>query len=71
MLRCMLRVPLDILCGDYAAANAQLDELIALAEEKGARSGRRSGTLVQGCVLAADRQRLRTQFNMITSGIAA
>ena len=31
-----------IYCGNYAAANAQSDELVALADEKGALFGRRS-----------------------------
>ena len=38
-------------CRDYATASAQLDELVALAHEKGPRFGRPSEQSVQGCVL--------------------
>ena len=41
-----------LLCGNYAAANAQADELVALAEEKGALFWKAWGRTVQGCVLA-------------------
>jgi len=39
-------------CGDYATASAQLDELLALAEEKGARFWKALGMAIQGCVFA-------------------
>ena len=39
-------VPLThIFCGDYATATAQLDEVAALADEKGASSGKASATM--------------------------
>jgi len=40
------------LCGSYSAANARLDEDLALANEKGAALWRAFGMLSQGCVLA-------------------
>ena len=36
---------------DYATANTQLDELVALADEKGAPFWKALGTAIQGCVL--------------------
>jgi predicted ATPase len=39
-------------CGNYAIANAQLDEAIKLASEKGALFWRVGGVLVKGCLLA-------------------
>ena len=41
-----------ILCGNYAAAKAQADEAVALADEKGALFGRPVEQSMQGCVLA-------------------
>ena len=41
-----------ILCGNYAAANAQADEVVALADEKGALFWKAFGMMNQGCVLA-------------------
>jgi predicted ATPase len=43
---------IDIYCGNYAAANAQLDEVVALAGEKGALFWKVLGTLWQGWLLA-------------------
>jgi predicted ATPase len=40
-----------IYCGDYAAANAQADEVVALADEKGAVFWKALGMMNQGCVL--------------------
>jgi class 3 adenylate cyclase/predicted ATPase len=59
-----------MLCGNYAAASAQSDEVVALASEKGALLFKAIGILNQGCVLpltgkAAD------AVQMITSGITA
>ena len=45
-----------ILCGNYAAANAEADELAALAEEKGAMLWKAFGMSTQGCLLALTRQ---------------
>jgi class 3 adenylate cyclase/predicted ATPase len=57
-------------CGDYTAANMHLDELVALADKKGALFWKAVGTMRQGLLLAltgkpADAAR------MITSAIAA
>jgi predicted ATPase len=40
------------LCGNYAAANAPVDELIALADERGARVWKALGTAMQGYLFA-------------------
>jgi len=42
-----------LLCGNYATANAQLGEAIALAEEKGALFWKTTATVLSGCVSAA------------------
>ena len=39
-------------CGDYAAAEAALAELAALAEEKGAAQWKALGMIIQGCIVA-------------------
>jgi hypothetical protein len=39
-------------CGNYAAANAQVDELIALADEKGTPYFKALGTAVRGWLFA-------------------
>jgi len=41
-----------ILCGDYAAAHAQVEELVALADERGALYWKAFGTAVQGRLFA-------------------
>jgi predicted ATPase len=41
-----------ILCGDYAAANAQTGELSALTDEKGAVFWKVAATILEGCILA-------------------
>jgi class 3 adenylate cyclase/predicted ATPase len=43
---------MNIECGNYAAAKAQLHELVALAEEKGTLQWKALGMTVQGCLLA-------------------
>ena len=45
-----------ICCGNYAAANALLDELVALADEKGAIVLEGAGNVHQGWLYRADRQ---------------
>src|SRR5207244_12114427 len=40
------------LCRNYAAANAQVDELIALADERGAPVWKALGTAMQGYLFA-------------------
>ena len=42
----------NILCAKYAAANAQSNEVVRLADEKGAALWKALGTMEQGCVLA-------------------
>ena len=59
-----------ILCGNYAAANAQVDELVALADEKGALFWKAIGMMIQGCVLALT-GKASDAVQMITSGITA
>ena len=43
-------------CGNYAAANAQVDELIALADERGAPYWKASGTAAAGLAFCTDRK---------------
>jgi hypothetical protein len=43
---------LDTVCGNYAAANARVDELVALANEKDAQAWSTWGTLARGHLLA-------------------
>ena len=59
-----------IFCGNYAAANAQSDELVALADEKGAMLWKAIGMLQQGCVLALT-GKASDAVQMITSGLTA
>jgi class 3 adenylate cyclase/tetratricopeptide (TPR) repeat protein len=46
----------QLLLGNYRAANAQTDEMIAVAEEKGALFLKAIGIAVQGCALAMNGQ---------------
>jgi predicted ATPase len=57
-------------CGNYVSANAQLDEEIALADEKGAPYWKAYGMTFQGCVLAMT-GRASGAIQIINSGIAA
>jgi class 3 adenylate cyclase/predicted ATPase len=59
-----------ILCGHYTAADAQSDEIIAVADEKGALQWKAEGTLNRGWVLALT-GKASDAVQMITSGIAA
>jgi class 3 adenylate cyclase/predicted ATPase len=59
----------NILCAKYAAANAQSDEVVQLAHEKGAALWKALGTMEKGCVLALS-GRASEAIQMITSGIA-
>ncbi len=59
-----------IFCGNYAAANAQLNEFVALADEKGSLFWRAFGMMVQGSVLALT-SKAAEAVHMITSGITA
>ena len=59
-----------ILCGNYAAANAEADELAALADEKGALLWKAFGMSMQGCLVALT-GKASDAVQMITSGITA
>ena len=57
-------------CGNYVAANAQVDEVTALADEKGSLLWKSLGMALQGCVFALT-GKASNAVQMITSGIAA
>jgi class 3 adenylate cyclase/predicted ATPase/tRNA A37 threonylcarbamoyladenosine biosynthesis protein TsaE len=57
-----------ICCGNYAAANARADEILALADEKGASMWKALGIIHQGCMLALT-GKISKAVKMITSGI--
>ena len=59
-----------ICCAKYATANALVDELVALADEKGALSWKARGMLWQGS-LSALTGKASDAFEMITAGINA
>ena len=59
-----------ICCAKYATANALVDELVALADEKGALSWKARGMLWQGSLLALT-GKASDAFEMITAGINA
>jgi predicted ATPase len=59
-----------ILCGSYNAANALLDALVVMAEEKGAVFRKAEGTILKGSVLALT-GKSSDAVQMITSGINA
>ena len=59
-----------IFCGNYAAANAQLDELIAVADEKGALFWKAFGMMHQGLLLALT-GKASDAVQIMTSGITA
>ena len=59
-----------ICCGNYATANALLDELVPLADEKGASFWKAYGMSLQGCLLVLTGKALNA-VHMVTSGIAA
>ena len=59
-----------IFCGNYATVNAQSDEVLALADEKGALLWKAYGMMNQGCVLALT-GRASGAIEMLTAGITA
>jgi class 3 adenylate cyclase/predicted ATPase len=59
-----------ILCGDVATANGLLDELIALADEKGSFHWKAQGLVQQGCVLALTGEAAQA-VQTLASGLAA
>jgi class 3 adenylate cyclase/predicted ATPase len=60
----------NILCAKYAAANAQSNEVVRLADEKGAAIWKALGTMEKGCLLALS-GKASEAIQMITSGITA
>jgi class 3 adenylate cyclase/predicted ATPase len=59
-----------IQCGNYAVANAEADELVSLAEEKGALFWKALGMSVQGCLLVLT-GKAKDAVQLITSGMTA
>jgi class 3 adenylate cyclase/predicted ATPase len=59
----------NILCAKYVTANAQSDEVVQLAHEKGAALWKALGTMEKGCVFALS-GKVSEAIEMITSGIA-
>ncbi len=59
-----------ILCGNYATANAFLDELIALADEKGTLFWKAAGMMFRGEVFALT-GKASDAIHMLTTGITA
>jgi class 3 adenylate cyclase/predicted ATPase len=70
MLALVITVSPFILCGDYVAARAQLDEVAALADEKGAAVWKADGMMNQGCVSAVT-GKASNAIQMITTGMIA
>jgi predicted ATPase len=62
----LARIP----CGSRAAAKAELDELAALADEKGALFWKALGTMNQSCLLVLD-GRASEAIDMLAPGLAA
>jgi predicted ATPase len=60
----------QIHCGSYAIANAQLDEVITLANDKGAVFWKVGGILVQGCLFATT-GKPSDAVRAITSGLSS
>jgi predicted ATPase len=60
----------QIHCGNYAAANAQSDEVVPLADEKGTLFWKAFGMMNQGCVLALT-GKASDAVHLITAGITA
>jgi class 3 adenylate cyclase/predicted ATPase len=59
-----------LLCGDYPAANARADELVALATEKGSSLWKACGMMMQGLLVALS-GKASTSVQIITSGMVA
>ena len=60
----------QILCGNYPRAEEQSDELVALADEKGAAPWKAQGMLLRGCVFAVT-GKASEAVPTITSGLTA
>jgi len=65
-----LNITSPVYCGNYAAANAQADELIALADKKGALFWKAAGMMQRGVVLALT-GKASNAVQTITAAIAA
>jgi len=63
-------LPINFLLGNYAAASAQAQELLALAGEKNASFWIGPATMFQGCILAAT-GKTSDAVQMIASGLTA
>src|SRR6185437_15585431 len=59
-----------IRCGNYAAAHTQVDELMALADERGAPYWKAFGTAVQGWIFAST-GKASDAVRVITAGITS
>jgi predicted ATPase len=70
MFALLHRSKTHILCGDYASANAETDELAVLADEKGTLFWKAWAISTQGCLFAST-GRATDAVRMITSGVAA
>jgi predicted ATPase len=70
MLALSLTSLCHILCGDYAKASALVEELVVLADQKGALFRKAYATLLHGVLLTLNGQSTDA-VHMITSGIAA
>ena len=57
-------------CGNYGAANAEADELVALTDEKGAKQWKAGGTSAQAWLFAVT-GKTSDAVQMLTSGITA
>ena len=60
----------NVLCAKYATANAQSDEVVRLADEKGAALWKALATMQKGSVFAFS-EKVSEGIQMITSGITA
>jgi predicted ATPase len=58
-----------VFCGDYSAANANTDEVVALAEQKGASHWKSSAMTMRGSLCAVTNNAL-SAVQFLTSGIA-
>jgi len=71
LLPALVRVSMNqTIFGNYAAAAAQAQEAVALAEEKGALLWKATGVMAQGCVSALT-GKAANAIRMLTTGIAA
>jgi len=71
LMYALVMTSLTLICrGDYVAATAQIDEVISLADEKGAGFWKAYGMLVRGWLFGLTGKR-SDAVDMITAGIAA